>query len=185
MKISDDNFIENLKIKHPESLDYIINNYGGLVNTIVRKALISIDDRGIIEECISDVFIAVWENGCKFEGNRDKFKSWIAGIAKYKSIDYFRKYSRKVNNEVADEDMPDKRCLEDDYISNIEVKRLIKTIMSYDEPDKSIFIRKFLLGESSSEIGKSMGITVNNINTRIFRGREKLKKEFYVEEEVL
>ncbi|MDY6226155.1 MAG: sigma-70 family RNA polymerase sigma factor [Clostridium sp.] len=185
MGISDNSFIEDLKKKHPKSLDYIIDNYSGLVNTIVRKTLISIDDRGIIEECISDVFIAVWENGYKFKGDRYKFKSWIAGIAKYKSIDYFRKYSRKVNNEVADEDMPDKRCLEDDYISNIEAKRLIKIIMSYDEPDKSIFIRKFLLGESSSEISKAIGITINNINTRIFRGRQKIKKEFYGEEEVL
>ena len=57
--------------------------------------------------------------------------------------------------------------------------------MSYDEPDKSIFIRKFLLGESSSEISKAIGITINNINMRIFRGRQKLKKEFYGEEEVL
>ena len=185
MGISDDSFIEHLKRKYPKSLDYIIDNYSGLVNTIVTNTLISIGDRGLIEECISDIFISVWENGYKFNGDKNNFKSWIAGISKYKAIDYFRKYSKKVNNEIINENLSDKRNLEDDYINNIEAKRLIKIILSYDEPDKSIFIRKFLLGESSSEISKAIGITINNINTRIFRGRQKLKNEFYGEEDVL
>lgn len=185
MKITDDNFIEHLKKRYPKSLDYIIDIYGGLVNTIVSNTLRVVDDKGLIEECISDVFIAVWENAEKFNGDREKFKSWIAGIAKYKSIDYFRKHSRKVNNEAINESLSDKRDLEDDYINSIEAKRLIEIIMAYDEPDKSIFIRKFILGESSSEISKAIGITINNINTRVFRGRQKIKKEFFNEKEVL
>ncbi|MDV4150159.1 sigma-70 family RNA polymerase sigma factor [Clostridium sp. AL.422] len=185
MRIGEDNFIELLKKKYPKSLDYIIDNYGGLVNTVVSNSLRLIGDRGLIEECISDVFISVWENGHKFNGDKNNFKSWLAGIAKYKSIDYFRKHSRRINSEVINESLQDSIDIEDDYINNVEAKRLVKIIMSYDEPDKSIFIRKFLLGESSSEISKAIGITINNINMRIFRGRQKLKKEFYGEEEVL
>lgn len=185
MKIKDDNFIEHLKKRHPKSLDYIIDKYGGLVNTVVSNTLRDMDDRGLIEECISDVFIAVWENAEKFNGDIVNFKSWIAGITKYKAIDYFRKYSKKVNSEAINENIADKRDLEDDYINGIEAKRLIEIIMAYDEPDKSIFIRKFLLGESSSEISKAIGITINNINTRVFRGRQKIKKEFFNEKEVL
>lgn len=71
MRISDNSFIEHLKKKHPKSLDYIIDNYSGLVNTIVTNTLISIDDRGLIEECISDIFISVWENGYKFNGDKN------------------------------------------------------------------------------------------------------------------
>ncbi|MDU5108933.1 MAG: sigma-70 family RNA polymerase sigma factor [Clostridium sp.] len=185
MKIKDDNFIEHLKKRHPKSLDYIIDKYGGLVNTVVSNTLRDMDDRGLVEECISDVFIAVWENAEKFNGDRENFKSWIAGIAKYKAIDYFRKNSRKVNNEAINESIADKRDLEDDYINSMEAKRLIEIIIAYDEPDKSIFIRKFLLGESSSEISEAVGITISNINTRIFRGRQKIKKEFFNEKEVL
>ena len=81
--------------------------------------------------------------------------------------------------------MPDTRDLENDYINSLETKRLIEIIKSYDEPDKSIFIRRFILGESSKEISRSIGISINNINTRIFRGRQRIKKEFYDKKEVL
>lgn len=185
MKIREDNFIECLKKKHPRALDYVIDNYSSLVNTIVTNSLVSLGDRGLIEECISDVFIAVWENICKFNGDKNNFKSWIAGISKYKAVDYFRKYSKNRNIEKFDESMPDKRDLEDEFINSLEANRLIEIIMSYEQPDKSIFIRKFILGESSKEISKAIGITINNINTRIFRGRQKIKKEFCNEREGL
>ena len=185
MKIREDNFIEQLKKKHPNALDYVIENYSGLVNTIVTNSLIALGDRGLIEECISDVFISVWENGYKFHGDKNNFKSWIAGISKYKAVDYFRKYSKNNNMEEFDEGMSDKRNLEDEYINSLEAKRLIKIIMSHEEPDKSIFIRKFILGESSKEISKAIGMTINNINTRISRGRQKIRKEFCDKREVL
>lgn len=52
-----------------------------------------VDEKNFIEECISDVFIAIWKNGYRFTGQDFKFRSWIGAIAKFKSIDYFRKYS--------------------------------------------------------------------------------------------
>lgn len=87
--------------------------------------------------------------------------------------------------EEFDEGMSDKRNLEDEYINSLAAKRLIKIIMSYEEPDKSIFIRKFILGESSKEISKAIGMTINNINTRISRGRQKIRKDFCDRREVL
>lgn len=185
MKIREDNFIENLRIKNPKALSYIIDKYGGLVNSIITRILLPIGDKGLIEECIDDVFIGIWENGYKFNGDKDKFKSWVAAIAKFKGVDYFRKHSKIKNIETIYDNLVDKKNLEESFINDLEAKRLIDIIMSYDEPDKSIFIRKFLLGETSREISKAIGITISNINTRIFRGRKKIKKEFYNEKEVL
>lgn len=185
MKINEDNFIDNLKKNNAKALDYIIDNYGGLVNTIVTKALIALEDRGLIEECISDVFISVWENRNKFNGDKNNFKSWIAGISKYKAIDYFRKYYNKKNTEEFSCNIQDKSDVVDNYISSLEVKRLLDIITSYDEPDKSIFIRKFILGETSKEISKAIGLSINNINTRVFRGRQRIKKDFYNGKEIL
>ncbi len=185
MKIKEDSFIDNLKKNNPKALDYIIDNYSGLVNTIVTKSLVGLEDRGLIEECISDVFISVWENRNKFNGDKNNFKSWIAGISKYKAIDYFRKHFKDKNTEEFRCNIPDKRDVEEEYISSLEVKRLIDIITSYDELDKSIFVRKFILGESSSEISRAIGLSINNINTRVFRVRQRIKKDFCDGKEML
>lgn len=179
MKINDTNFIEQLKRKNPKALDYVIDGYSSLINGITIKTLISIGDRGIIDECVSDIIIAIWNNSHKFKGDKNKFKSWIAAIAKFKSIDYYRKYSKVLNNEIIDENLTSGKSTEDYFIEELESSKLISIIEGLDEPDRSIFVRKFLLDEKSKSISEALGLTVSNINTRISRGKEKIRKQFY------
>ncbi|MEG2288615.1 MAG: sigma-70 family RNA polymerase sigma factor [Clostridium sp.] len=181
MRVDEKNFIEELKYKNPKALDYIIDIYGPLIKAIITKTLCSLEDKGIIEECISDVFIAIWENGHKFTGEDFKFKSWLGAIAKFKSIDYFRKYSKKNNNEIVDENIISVRSAEDSFIDNIESNRLIRIIESFEEPDRTIFIMKYLLGEKSKVISEALKLSVSNINTRISRGKERLRRLYYQE----
>ena len=84
-----------LNNKNEQALEYVIDKYSAIVNGVVRKVLLPLENVGLIEECIYDVFLSVWNNIEKFKGDKDKFKNWIAGISKYKAIDYYRKY----NNE--------------------------------------------------------------------------------------
>lgn len=181
MRVDKDNFIAELKRKNPKALDYIIDIYGPLVKGIISNTLCSVEDKGLIEECMSDVFMAIWVNGYKFTGDSSKFKSWIGAITKFKAIDYFRKYGKKENNQLMDEAITDGKSAEDHYLDDIENSRLVSIIESMEEPDKTIFIMKFLLGEKSKSISEALKLSVSNINTRISRGREKIRREYYKE----
>lgn len=115
----------------------------------------------------------------KFEGGAHDFKSWICGLSKYKAIDYYRKYSKEVNKIVSfQEDEKSNYNLEDEIIRNIETSKVINLINKLKEPDKSIFVMKFLFGYSTNKISDLLGLTTSNINTRISRGRKKLRKEY-------
>lgn len=179
MRINRENFLTQLKGKDEKSLEYIIDIYGSLVNGIVRRVLISLKNEGIIEECISDVFLSVWNNIDKFKGNNDNFKSWIGGISKYKAIDYYRKYSNeKGHTEIIDNSISNGENLEENIIKSIETRNVMKLINELKEPDKSIFIMKFLFGYSGQKISDALGLTVSNINVRVSRGRKRLKEQF-------
>ena len=54
----------------------------------------------------------------------------------------------------------------------------MKLINELKEPDKSIFVMKFLFGYSGQKISDALGLTVSNINTRVSRGRKRLKEQF-------
>jgi RNA polymerase sigma-70 factor (ECF subfamily) len=181
MRVDKDNFIEELKVKNPKALDYIIDIYGPLIKGIISKTLLLIEDRSIVEECMSDVLMAIWVNSYKFTGDSLKFKSWIGAISKFKAVDYYRKYVKMKNRELVDEAITDGKSAEDHYIDELESNRLVEIIENMDEPDKTIFIMKFLLGEKSKSISGALKLSVSNINTRISRGREKIKKEYYKE----
>lgn len=60
--------------------------------------------------------------------------------------------------------------------------KLLKLINKLEETNRSIFIMKFFLGMSSSEIGKKLNLSSNAVDNRIFRERKKLRNKFYKNE---
>lgn len=78
--------------KDEAALKFIIDKYSALVRFISRKY---ISDEESIEECVSDVFLGVWNNIDSFDFTKNSFKKWIASITRYKVIDYYRKIARE------------------------------------------------------------------------------------------
>lgn len=97
MKINENNYITELQKHNEKALLYVIDRYGGLLNSIIAKHLYAIKD--CREECLNDVFLSIWDNICCFDAKKSSFKNWIAGIARYKSIDYLRKYIKEKGTE--------------------------------------------------------------------------------------
>lgn len=181
MRVNDENFIKELKKRNDKALEYVIDIYSPIVNGVIRKVLNPLKNEGLIEECISDVFIGVWNNIDKFQGESYKFKSWIGSISRYKAIDYYRKH-KTMNYEIeVVEDIIDSNVdLEENIMQQIETSTVVQLINALKEPDKSIFIMKFFFGYTSKKISEALGITVSAIDTKINRGRKKLRYQYDV-----
>lgn len=76
--------------KKEKGLELLIDQYGGLITAIVRKHLGTL--KSYEEECVNDVLLAIWHHIHRFDSEKNTFKNWVAAIAKYKAIDYQRKY---------------------------------------------------------------------------------------------
>lgn len=63
-------------------------------------------------------------------------------------------------------------------LQSIKKSDVVKAINGMDEPDKSIFLMKFFLGMSSSDISDKLKLTSSNIDVRVSRGRKKLRELF-------
>lgn len=179
MNIDENNFIRELKYRNSEAMDYLIESYGALVKGVTTKILYSLGNEGIIEECMSDIFMAAWSNINKYDEDKGNFKGWLGAIAKFKSIDYYRKHSREANIEIIDDAVTNGESAEEEFIRELEASNLMKIIEDLDEPDRTIFIMKFLLGEKSKNISKVVNLSVSSINTRISRGRDRIRRQYY------
>lgn len=179
MEINGDNFIIKLKMKNPRALEYVINEYGAVVNGVVRNIIGMFQREEEIEECIADIFIGIWENSEKFKGNKENFKNWVAGVSKFKAIDYYRKIKKSINyDEVTGDEIDNSINIEDEVILSMSSKESLLLINSLKEPDKSIFIMKFIYGYSSKKISSILGLTVSSIDTKVSRARVKIKREY-------
>lgn len=177
MKINEENYIKYLKRKDEKALEYVIDKYGALVKAIVKKSLYKWEN--LQDECINDVFLAVWYGINNYDENRSTFINWVAGITKFKAIDYQRKYYKKNHEENIDNlELIDSELLEDAVCEeniNEQTNELLSHL-SLDE--RKIFIDYYMHGKKVNEISKDLGIKSTAIYNRLSRARTKLRLQY-------
>lgn len=177
MGINEGNVVQHLKKRNEKALDFIISNYGGLMKSIVKKHLYQLEH--VQDDCMNDILLAVWDNIDKFCEEKNTFKNWLAAIAKYKSIDYKRKYLRLLEQESIDEKnlesalTVDKRIIENEL--SYEFESLLNNL---SKEDKELFIKYYVEEKDVDSIVREVGIKSSVIYNRLSRGRRKLRSIF-------
>ena len=91
MKITEQNFIKEISLGNEKALEYCMLHYGGLVRSVIHRHIGSLTQYE--EDCINEVFFAVWENIASYRPEKNPFANWIAGVARLKALDCLRRYS--------------------------------------------------------------------------------------------
>ncbi|MGG2091997.1 sigma-70 family RNA polymerase sigma factor [Bacillus sp. S13(2024)] len=176
MKSNDTNFIRRLQRQKEDALEFIVDTYLPLIKGITYKILAPLENKGVIEECVNDIFLSIWNNSKKFHGDQVDFKKWICAIAKFKAIDYYRKSVTNVELPQNYMDLNAEKSVEDELILIENRNELIKLINQLEPVDREIFIMKFLLGLKTEDIAEKFDLTRAAIDNRIYRGKKKLHK---------
>ena len=53
MKINEENFLKQLRRRNEQALDYVIDNYGWIIKSVVKKHLYNL--QSVQDECINKV----------------------------------------------------------------------------------------------------------------------------------
>lgn len=177
MKITEENFILKLKQRDERALEYTIDNYGWIIKSIVKKSLYNLESYQ--EECINDILLGAWNNIESFDENRSTFKNWIAGISKYKTVDYRRKYLRHLQNENIDDlDIKVEDNSHKELIEN-ELSEDMKSMLSHlKEKDRELFLKLYVEEQDIDSISEETGMHRDVIYNRVSRGKRKLKDIF-------
>lgn len=176
MKSNDTNFIRRLQRQKEDALEFIVDTYLPLIKGITYKILAPLENKGVIEECVNDIFLSIWNNSKKFDGDQADFKKWICAIAKFKAIDYYRKTAKNIELPQIYMDVNAEKSVEDELILIEDRNELIKLINQLEPVDREIFIMKFLLGLKTEDIAEKFGLTRAAVDNRIYRGKKKLHK---------
>lgn len=189
MKIDKENFINYIKKRDEKGLQFAVDLYGSLVYKVVYSVLGNNLQVNSIDECVNDVFLALWNNIESYQEEKGNFKGWLIAISKYKAIDYKRKMANENHLEYID-DFAEKACCDDSDIENLIIskenkKELLKLINELNDTDRNIFIRTYFLGEKREDIAKDLRVNRSVIDNRLSRGRKLLREKIIVLKEVL
>ncbi|RJS61786.1 sigma-70 family RNA polymerase sigma factor [Bacillus sp. PK3_68] len=161
--------VKQITRKKDIGLEMLIDHYAGLITAIVRKHLSGLNMYE--EECINDVLLSVWNNIESFDQKQNSFKNWIGAIAKYKAIDYKRKYMKERKNiSLSQVDPP---ASADSLLLQHELQEEIEELLSHlNEKDRHLFKQYYLEDVRLEKIASHTQTTKDNLYNRLSRGRK-------------
>ena len=164
-------------IKNNElDLEKIINEYSSYTATIIdNMARNSLNDEDK-EEIVSEVFFILWKNKNKLNVNK-YLSSYIAGITRNVVKEYLRKV--KINFNISDYENSlynyDKIDLLDDNVE--EISKIEEKLKNMKKIDKTIFLDFYYSFKSIKYIAKEQKISEFSVKQRLYRIRNKIRKE--------
>jgi RNA polymerase sigma-70 factor, ECF subfamily len=136
------------------------------------------------EEVLADVFIKMWKSAGRFRGEC-KVTSWIYRIAANSAKDMMRLKKRNYELSIEDTILSEmdiidnkSKCPENEVIEALELKDLMQALQKLNLDDRTILYLYHFRELEYRDISKITGIKTNNLKTKLFRARQKLKKIF-------
>ncbi len=176
-KIDESNFIQEIIDQNESAMCYLIDEYAWILKTVIARNLSILPN--FKEECLNDCLLAIWENISHYDSSKSEFKNWVAGIAKYKCIDYKRKYLKELNNlRIDDVELVDKTDIDEIIIKKEIEKEIDEMLTVLSDIDKKIFNKFYFEEKNAGKIAEELGFSEDTIYQKLSRGRNKIKKKF-------
>src|SRR5438477_9194578 len=88
---SDDDLAQRLHERDPEALETLIFRYSRELFYFIRLVLDGVGVTQDAEECVNDLFVAVWQEIDTFDSARGTLRTWLTMRAKYIALDRRRR----------------------------------------------------------------------------------------------
>ncbi len=144
-------------------------------------------EEGRAQECLQDVFLAVWQQAGRFDPARATAMTWLAAITHHRAISLSRRFTRELTADdwtefLAHAEQPDRADLPDaaqhapDHDWHLlDRKRLQECLdLLRDEPREAVQYA-FWQGDTYQEIADKLATSLNTVKSWIRRALVELK----------
>jgi RNA polymerase sigma-70 factor, ECF subfamily len=140
-----------------------------------------LNDAGMAEEVLLDVYMQVWRQAGKYDPERGKTLAWIITIARSRAIDRLRstrqEEMRKESLDGANYTLALTSAFEDPTIAP-ERQRIVRSALDSLPPEqREVIEMAYYLGLSHSEIAARLGQPLGTVKTRTRLGMMKLREQ--------
>ena len=174
----DNALIKLIKHNTEKGMSALMEQYTGLVYTVVKNKISTVCGAEDIEETVSDVFVAFYNQIDNVDLEKGSLSAYLISIAKRKAVDKFRMVSKSFEISTDDDgfiEISDSFNLENETEKNELYCNLINEINSLGEPDSTIIFCRYYLGFKSKEIAQLISLSDDNVRKRLQRALKKLE----------
>ena len=177
--MNDEKLLKLLKAQPDRGIGALIEQYGGLVYSVVRARLGSSFCQADVDSCAADTFSEFYADIAKLDLNKGSIKSWLCMTARHNAVDLMRRDARRSGEVSLDREeaysiaAPD--SVENEFIKRTRINAMLDALDELEEPDRQILVRKYYLAQPSKQIANELDLSVSNVDTRTHRALKKLR----------
>ncbi|QBD79343.1 sigma-70 family RNA polymerase sigma factor [Ktedonosporobacter rubrisoli] len=201
---SDDDLALRLHEHNPEALETLISRYSREVFYFIRLVLDGVGVSQDAEECVNDLFIAVWQEIDTFDPARGTLRTWLTMRAKYIALDRRRQLcrrqmhnwqppaekrqwnsadgsgSRSTNTWEYDTrtilPLHAEASMEHLLEQSERREELRLALATLPELDRYLIYQRYFKFASTEELAAKTGLTRHAVDTRLWRARKSLRE---------
>ena len=203
---SDDDLAQRLRERNHEALETLITRYSREIFYFIRLVLDGVGVAQDAEECVNDLFVAVWQEIDSFDYERGTLRTWLTMRAKYIALDRRRQLCRRQTHimQPADEnrqwaadggggrrvygwggyDSDNRVTLPPHPESSMEHlleqterrEELRQALATLPELDRYLIYQRYFKFASTEELAAKTGLTRHAVDTRLWRARKSLRE---------
>ena len=180
-KENDVQLIRRILSGNDEAFSVLVRKHQKSIHALAWR---KVGDFHIAEEITQDTFLSVYKNLAQLK-NPNQFAGWVYVIANRFCLKWLQKNKSAMQSL---EDTPVEEIEKSSYTHYASDQRqtevaedrreLVKKLLSKLPESERTVVTLFYLGEmTAQEIGKSLGVSVNTIKSRLRRGRKRLQEQ--------
>lgn len=164
--------LQDLQKGSQQALEWMIDTYNPYVSTIVYNIIGQQMTQSDVEETVSDVFLALWNNSHKIKPGMTR--AYLGSIARNQAKKKLRKQGLSL--ELEENILTIETANPEQELVQREQRKLVnQSILAMGHPDREIFLRHYYYGQTIPVICRQMHLTPSAVKSRLKRGRKKLK----------
>ena len=167
----DDRITELLSAGDQEGIALLQKQYGNMVRYIVRGIL---RDEQDVEECVSDVYLRVWDRFGTFRSDRGSLAAWVTAVARNTAVDCLRR--RHTPEETPEERTGASPSPEEEVLRRERAAQLRRAVDALSNNERLLFYRKYYYLQSTAQIAAELGLTERAVEGRLYRLRGRLRR---------
>jgi len=120
-----------------------------------------------LADVMQDTLVVTWRKLETFDGSAS-LETWVFGIARFEFMNAVRKRRRRHTSELPEPDL--RAAPEEESLDRLDHEILRQELAALDRMESEVIRSKHFDDLTFDEIGRRLGVSINTVKTRYYRG---------------
>lgn len=163
-----------------EALDELYGLFGRPAFALARRIL---QDDGLAEDVVQEVFLSVWRNPGAFDERRAAVSSWLLAMVHHKAVDAVRREEghrrrgRRAEDDMALDAPTAARDAEEQAVDRVVSEQVRTALGELPEAQREALALAYYGGYTQREVAALTGVPLGTVKTRMLSGMRKLRTQ--------